>query len=108
MSQWLAVCTVDDLQADSGICALVNGQQIAVFYVTRSQQVYATANFDPVGKANVLSRSMIGDLAGEPMLAAPLYKQHYSLITGQCLENPALSIATYPVRIDQQQVWIQL
>lgn len=33
MENWLEVCSIDDLQPDSGICALVGGQQVAIFYV---------------------------------------------------------------------------
>lgn len=106
MNPWIDVCALDDLQPDSGICALVEGKQVALFYLTRLQQVYATANFDPIGKANVLSRGMIGDLKGEPMLASPLYKQHYSLKTGICFEDETLKIDTYPVRIENNRILV--
>jgi nitrite reductase (NADH) small subunit len=33
MSQWLDVCSVDDLQPNSGICALVSDKQVAIFYM---------------------------------------------------------------------------
>lgn len=108
MSGWIDVCAVDDLQPDSGVCALVAGQQIALFYLTKTQQIFAVSNFDPIGKANVLSRAMIGDLGGEPMLASPLYKQHYSLQTGVCFEYADIKLQTYPVRIDNNRVLITL
>jgi len=108
MSKWVDVCAMEDLQPDSGICALVEGRQIALFYLTKPQQVYAVANFDPVGKANVLSRGMIGDLSGEPMLASPLHKQHYSLKTGVCLDDDTIKIATYPVRVENNRVAVSI
>ena len=108
MSTWIDVCALNDLQPDSGVCALVAGQQIALFYLHRTDEVFAVSNFDPIGKANVLSRGMIGDLGGEPMLASPLYKQHYSLRTGICFEYADVKIATYPVRIDNQRVAVKL
>ncbi len=108
MSAWIDVCAVDDLQPDSGVCALVAGQQIALFYLSKTQQIFAVSNFDPIGKANVLSRAMIGDLGGEPMLASPLYKQHYSLKTGVCFEYADITLQTYPVRIDNNRVAINL
>lgn len=108
MSNWIDVCTLDDLQPDSGVCALVAGRQVALFYLARIQEIYAVANFDPIGKANVLSRGMIGDLGGEPMLASPLYKQHYSLKTGACFENDAIRIATYPVRVIEDRVTVKM
>lgn len=104
MSTWLDICAVADLQPDSGVCALVNGKQIALFYFTKSNAVFAVANYDPVGKANVLSRGMIGDIGGEPMVASPLYKQHYSLKTGTCLEHDQIKIDTYAVRVVNERV----
>ena len=108
MSTWIDVCALNDLQPDSGVCALVAGQQIALFYLHKTDEVFAVSNFDPIGKANVLSRGMIGDLGGEPMLASPLYKQHYSLRTGICFEYADVKIATYPVRIENQRVAVKL
>ena len=84
---WKDVCSADDLQPDSGVCALVEGQQVAIFYMVKEQAVYAIHNYDPIGKANVLSRGMIGDIKGEPVVASPLYKQHFNLKTGVCLED---------------------
>jgi len=104
MTSWIDICSLDDLQPDSGVCALVAGQQVALFYLTKTRQVFAVDNFDPIGKANVLSRGMIGDLGGEPMLASPLYKQHYSLKTGACFEYADITIRTYPVRTDNNRV----
>lgn len=108
MSSWYDVCAFDDLQPDSGICALVAGRQIALFYLTKIDRVFAVDNFDPIGKANVLSRGMVGDLDGEPMLASPLYKQHYSLTSGRCFEYENIVLTTYPVRIEQQRVAIRM
>lgn len=108
MSHWINVCHRQDLQEDSGVCALVDKQQIAVFYFTQLDQVFAVGNFDPIAQVNVLSRGMVGDLGGEPMIASPLYKQHYSLLTGRCFEKPEYSIPVYPVRIMGDQVCLQL
>lgn len=108
MSQWLEVCAMDDLQPDSGVCALVAGRQVALFFLKKPQAVYAVDNFDPVGKANVMSRGMIGDLGGEPMVASPLYKQHYSLVSGSCFEYPDVRLATYDVKIENGRVAVKI
>jgi nitrite reductase (NADH) large subunit len=101
---WYAVCDLDDILPDSGVCADVAGRQIAVFRV--DDVIYALDNFDPAGGANVLSRGLIGDLGGELVVASPLYKHHYSLTTGRCLEEPEYSVGTYPARLDGTTVWI--
>ncbi len=107
MSQWIDVCDIDDLQADSGICALVQGLQVAIFYQPGLQAIYAIGNYDPFSQTNVLSRGMIGDIAGEPMLASPMYKQHFYLRTGICAEDKDVSVPVYPVRIDNGRVAIK-
>ncbi len=108
MSVWKDICSTDDLQPDSGVCALVEGQQVAIFFLAKEQAVYAIHNYDPIGKANVLSRGLIGDIKGEPVVASPLYKQHFSLRTGICFEDESIAVPPYPVRIQNGRVEIQV
>jgi nitrite reductase (NADH) small subunit len=108
MSSWKDICSADDLQPDSGVCALVEGQQVAIFFLVKEQVVYAIHNYDPIGKANVLSRGMIGDIKGEPVVASPLYKQHFNLKTGICLEDENIAVTAYPIRIENGRVEIQV
>jgi NAD(P)H-dependent nitrite reductase small subunit len=108
MSQWVDVCSVDDLQPNSGICALLSGKQVAIFYMPEEQAIYAINNYDPFGKANVLSRGMIGDIKGEPMVASPLYKQHFSLRTGVCLDDDSIKVDAYAVRMQADRVEVSL
>jgi nitrite reductase (NADH) small subunit len=105
---WMDVCPIDDLQPDAGVCALVAGQQIALFYLPKEPAVYALHNYDPFGKANVLSRGVIGDLDGQMMVASPLYKHHFNLQTGVCLEDENVSIPAYPARINGDRVQIDM
>lgn len=107
-TQWLSVCSVDDLQPNSGVCALVAGQQVALFYLVKEQAVYAIHNYDPIGKANVLSRGVIGDIKGELVVASPLYKQHFSLKTGICVEDVQVAAPVYPVRLYNGKVEVQI
>lgn len=94
------VCALHELLPDAGVCALVDGEQVALFYLPREpEQVFAIANYDPIGKANVLSRGVVGDLRGELVVASPLYKQHFNLRTGQCLEEPGVAVRTWRARV---------
>jgi len=104
MTEWIDVCGADDLQPNSGICALVKGRQVAIFYMPNEQAVFAIGNYDPIGRANVLSRGLIGDINGQVVVASPLYKQHFNLQTGVCVEDAAVSVPVYPVRIENGQV----
>jgi nitrite reductase (NADH) small subunit len=108
MAQWQDVCSVDDLQPDSGVCALVDGQQVAIFYMPKDKAVFAINNYDPFGHANVLSRGLIGDINGQPVVASPLYKQHFNLQTGVCLEDETVTIPAYPVRIENGSVQVSI
>ncbi len=108
MSQWFDICSMDDLQPDSGICALVEGKQVAIFYLPKQQKVYALDNYDPFGKANVLSRGLIGDIEGEPMVASPLHKQHFSLKTGVCFDDTNVKVDTYDIRIKNNKIEVNI
>src|SRR3954465_5244111 len=92
-----AVCALDDILTGAGVCALIEGRQIAVFRVGDS--VFALSNRDPASDANVLSRGIVGDLKGELVVASPIYKHHYSLMTGQCQEDPTLFVDVFPARV---------
>lgn len=102
------ICKTQDLVANSGVCALVdhNGQskQVALFYLPDTEkQIFALDNWDPLGEANVLSRGIVGDINEELVVASPLYKQHFSLKTGQCIEED-IAVPCYEVSLDGDDV----
>ncbi|GAB3270198.1 nitrite reductase small subunit NirD [Parahaliea aestuarii] len=106
--QWEVVCTRSDLVVNSGVCALVNGEQVAIYYLPDTERkVYALGNRDPIGKANVMSRGIVGDLGGKLVVASPLYKQHYALETGACLEEEGVFIPCYDVQLDGDEVHVR-
>jgi nitrite reductase (NADH) small subunit len=100
------VCRLDENVPDTGICALVAGEQVAVFRIGES--VFAIGNRDPFSGANVLSRGIVGDLNGELVVASPVYKQHFSLVTGLCIEDPSVSVPVYRARVEGGDIQILL
>ncbi len=80
---WTAVCELDDIVPDTGVCALVKGAQVAV-----------------------LSRGIVGSLGDRIVVASPIYKQHFDLRTGECLEAPEQSVSAYRVKVAGGKVWI--
>lgn len=108
MSKWIDVCSVADLEPNSGVCALVENKQVAIFYMPEDSEIYAINNYDPFSHINVLSRGLIGDIQGVPMVASPIYKQHFSLQTGVCLEDDTISVESYGVRITKDRVEVNL
>lgn len=100
---WRSVCTRGDLVADSGVVALLDGEQVALFYLPRApegQQVYAVGNRDPQSGANVIGRGIVGHLAGRLVVASPLYKQHFRLDDGGCVEYAEQSLPVWPARFN--------
>ncbi|MDX1453347.1 MAG: nitrite reductase small subunit NirD [Oleiphilaceae bacterium] len=103
------ICDQSDLIKDSGVCALVDDKQIAIFYLPRTEQkLFAIGNYDPIGKANVLSRGIVGDISGQVVVASPLYKQHFNLATGECLEEADVKVPVYKVALNQNKVVLTL
>lgn len=99
------ICKLNDLIPLVGVPALVQGEQVAVFRLNDGN-VYTVSNFDPFSQANVISRGITGNLKGFDVVASPIYKQHFDLRTGQCLEDDTVSIKTYPVKLEGDDVFI--
>jgi len=99
MSKDVDICALTDLNENAGTAALVDDIQLALFYVKKLEKVYALSNYDPFSEANVLSRGIIGSLGNQLVVASPIYKQHFNLETGQCIEDEKVSIPAYPVEI---------
>lgn len=101
------VCGLTDLIPGSGVAALVDGVQIAIFYMPAlDPPIYAIGNFDPFSKANVLSRGLVGDVDGVAVVSSPVYKQHFELATGQCLEDKEVRVPQFSLQISDSDVWL--
>lgn len=108
MNQWIKICHSSDLIADSGVCAQINDQQIAIFQLTDPGSVCAIGNWDPIGKANVLYRGIVGSSGDTRFVASPLYKQRFCLSSGECLDDQAIKVRVYPIKMIDQEVYIQI
>lgn len=107
LDNWTAVCAVDDILPDTGVCALLGGEQVAVFRLGANDAVYAIGNVDPKSGASVLARGLVGSVGERVVVASPLYKQRFDLRTGECIETPAHSVPAYSARIGQGLVWVR-
>lgn len=106
-STWTDVCPVDDILPDTGVCALVAGRHVAVFRVGLDR-FFAIDNVDPKSGASVLSRGLVGSLGDRIVVASPLYKQHIDLRSGECIEQPELSVSAHAVRTEGGLVQVSL
>ena len=105
IEKWTRICQLEDIVPNTGVCALVGGEQVAVFRLD-GDSLYAISNHDPFSRANVLSRGIVGDLKGELVVASPVYKQHFSLATGRCLEDESVSVPTFAVQVEDGTVYV--
>lgn len=101
---WQKICKFQDIPADAGIGARLGERQIALFRF--GEQIYALDNREPGSDANVLSRGLLGDVAGEPVVISPLYKQRIRLRDGCSHESGEKVVHAWPVKIDDGSVWV--
>lgn len=105
--KWTAICAVDDILPDTGVCALVNGRHVAVFRIG-DDRFYAIDNVNPKSGASVLSRGLVGSLGERVVVASPMYKNHFDLATGECLELPEYGVHAHAVRTERGRVQVAL
>lgn len=103
---WFKACKTNDVPANGGVCVKYKSEQIALFHFMRRGEWYASQNMCPHRRQMVLGRGMIGSHQGEPKVACPIHKKTFSLVTGQCLTGDECAIKTYPVRIEDDCVYI--
>ena len=96
---WVDVCPVNAILPFTGVTALIEGDQVAIFRLADEMECYALSNYDPFSKANVMSRGLVGDKNGVIKVASPIYKNTFNLMTGQCLEDENVWLRTWSVRV---------
>jgi nitrite reductase (NADH) small subunit len=105
-TRWVDICSISEIIPNTGVCALVEAQQVAIFRVGSGADVFAISNYDPFSKAFVLARGIVGDRNGITKVASPIYKQNFNLATGQCLDDETVSVPTFEVRVVEDRVQV--
>jgi nitrite reductase (NADH) small subunit len=114
-SRAVPVCDVRELTPDLGVAVLVGDEQAAIFRLA-DDRIFAVQNLCPFSGAYVISRGITGSRGDEPTIASPIFKQVFSLETGECLANMdklpvdglSAHLVTYPVSVDNGQVILHL
>jgi nitrite reductase (NADH) small subunit len=106
VATWIRVGSVNDFPENAGACIKHNAKQVAVYHFTRTGKWYACQNLCPHKMEMVLSRGLSGDAAGIPKVACPIHKKTFSLEDGSSLNGEDYSIATYPVKVEDGNVYI--
>jgi len=102
--RWQEICAVDEIPEQAGIGAHLGEQQIALFRFGKA--VYALEDIEPGSSASVLSRGILGDVSGEPIVISPLYKQRIRLRDGRQAESGEPAVRAWPVKIEGGKVWV--
>lgn len=109
---WFDLCHKNDLIPQAGVCALLpDRSQVALFYIpnlANESQVFALENFDPFSSTNTLYHGIVGSLKDQLVVACPMHKQHFSLLSGRCIEDESVSLPIYEARLEGERVQIQL
>ncbi|MFB4339583.1 nitrite reductase large subunit NirB [Pantoea sp. CS_6] len=101
---WSEICPLEAIPPEAGIGARLGSVRIALFRL--GDDCYALEDREPGSEASVLSRGILGDVAGEPVVISPLYKQRVRLRDGQSLDNPQHQLRCWPVKLEDGQVWV--
>lgn len=94
---WTPVCRIEDVPSGGGVCVRLRGLAIAVFRLPDGR-VFALDDRDPSTGIGLLSRGLVGDRAGTPVVISPLHQHVYSMATGECLGEPGLRVARFAAR----------
>ncbi len=102
----VAICHLDDIDREGGVAALVDGEVVAVFR-TYADDVFALDNYDPFGRASVLSRGIVGTRGERDVVTSPLHKQAFDLRTGVCLDDETVQVSVHPVVVRDGVVHVE-
>ncbi len=103
---WFKAGKTADFPSNGGGCIKYKNKQIAIIKFDRRNEWYACQNLCPHKMEMVLSRGMIGSADDIPKIACPMHKKTFSLIDGSNLNGDDLKIATYPVKIVENEVFV--
>ncbi|MDO3645558.1 nitrite reductase small subunit NirD [Nocardia mangyaensis] len=97
---WTQACRLDFLIPGRGVAVLLKGGRQAALFLLADGTLAAVGNIDPIGRAAVMSRGIVGDRGGVPVVASPLLKQAFSLVDGRCLDDESQSLPVHAVQLD--------
>jgi nitrite reductase (NADH) small subunit len=103
---WFKAGNIKDFPSNRGGCIKYKDKQIAVFNFERRNEWYACQNACPHKMEMVLSRGMTGSADDVPKIACPMHKKTFSLVDGSNLNGEEYAIATYPVRVIADEVFV--
>ncbi len=107
-TEWVPCARVEDVPENGGISVQYGDTQIAVYNFNSRGSWYATQNSCPHRHDMVLARGILGTHNDTPKVACPLHKKTFSLESGECLSGEEYEISTFPVKVENGRVYVQL
>jgi len=104
---YIPICDIDEILPNTGVAARIGDRHVAVFRIG-AERFHAIDNIDPRSGASVLARGLVGNLGERVVVASPLYKNHFDLNTGECLEAPEQSVRAHAVQVRDGRVLVAL
>jgi 3-phenylpropionate/trans-cinnamate dioxygenase ferredoxin subunit len=116
VAEWVDVGSVADVRRDGRLVARVNGREVGVVSDGGNGSLYGIRNRCP-HHGGPLCLGRVGErvegdpgvyaLSGRRTLRCPWHGWEFDLETGECLDEPSLRTAVYPVRVEGDRVFLQ-
>ena len=101
MNEFITVARAQDIPNQGGLAVRLGGQQIAIF---RIEETYFAIENECPHKGAPLSQ---GTVAGGSIFC-PFHGWEFHLKSGACVDCPTSPVRTFPVRVIDGQVQVQL
>lgn len=105
---WTPICDINDIELGAGSAFKFGDLQIAIFRPTKEQFVYATENFCPYSKQNVIARGIVGESNGKAKVVSPIHKCAYYLEDGKPLQESVQNLGVFPTHVLNNQIYVDL
>jgi len=101
-SEWIRVCAASDIDAEDVLRFDFAGRAYAIYHTPEG--FFATSDLCTHGGAHLSDGLVIGDI-----IECPLHQGRFHIPTGSAKSAPACrNLRTYPVRVEQANVFISL
>jgi len=98
----IKVCNVNDLKVGVGYPAVVQGRSLALF-LHDDGRIFAIDAICPHA-GGPLEEGRMEKCA----VICPLHDYRFDLVTGRCSSDPEFAVTTYPVMVEENQVWVEV
>lgn len=108
MADWVEIGSLEELRAAGRLVARVDGRELGAVWDAERETAHGIRNRCPhgggplcLGRVREREGGSPGryELAGERVLRCPWHGWEFDLESGQCLDDPSLRAAVYPVEI---------